>query len=158
MQSIPTIDLLAAIHLFFVGGVLTCGLVEIIFEYYALFFDRTLHHSSIRIHYWVDILAEIPLFVGITVSGTLMLLFLESISLVHLLKIGVAYSIVIGFSMCALETFRRKRMLDQGAPEKDLVASTKTMMIRNAIIIGVLTWFVIFTGLWLSHHRLLEYV
>ncbi len=158
MQSIPIIDLFSATHLFIVGGVLTCGLIEVVFEYYALFFDRSLHHSAIRIHYWVDIFVEIPLFVGVTITGTWMLLQLESVSFLHLAKVGVSYVIVIGFSMCAVETFRRKRLLDRGAPEEELFASTKTMMVRNVAVIGVLTQFVLFAGLWLTYQRLQSYL
>ncbi len=154
MQSISTINILAALHLFIVGGVVTCGLIEIVFEYYALFFDKSLHHSAIRIHYWVDIIVEIPLFVGVAITGTWMLFLLESISPLHLAKAGVAYIIVIGASVCFVETFRRKRLLDEGAPEEVLLASTKTMMVRNVAVIGVLTQFVLFAGLWLSYQRL----
>ncbi len=157
MQSIPTIDLLAMIHLFIVGGVVTCGFIEVVFEYYALFFDQTLHHSAIRIHYWVDIFVEIPLFVGVTLTGTWMLLLLESVSPLQLAKVGVSYIIVIGASVCFVETFRRKRLLDQGAAEEELLASTKTMMVRNLVVIGVLTQFVLFAGLWLGYQRLQSY-
>jgi hypothetical protein len=158
METISTLDLLAALHLLIVGGVLACGAIEVVFEYYALFFDRTLHHSAIRIHYWVDILVEIPLFIGVALTGTLMLLQLETISGLHLAKVGVSYVIVIGFAVCAMETFRRKRLLDEGAEEEILLASTRSMMVRNVAIIGVLTQFVLFSGLWLSYQRLQGYL
>ncbi len=158
MQSISTLDLLSAGHLFIVGGVLTCGLIEVVFEYYALFFDQTLHRSAIRIHYWVDIIVEIPLFIGVTITGTWMLLLLDTVSLLHLAKISVSYIIVIGFIVCALETFRRKRLLDEGASDEELFASTKGMMVRNVAIIGVLTQFVLIAGLWLSYQRLQGYL
>jgi hypothetical protein len=135
----------------------TCGLIEVVFEYYALYFDKSLHHSAIRIHYWVDIFVEIPLFAGVTITGTWMLLEMESISTLVLAKAIVSYIVVIGASVCFVETFRRKRLLDEGASEEELLASTKTMMVRNLSIIGVLTQFVLFAGFWLGYQRLQGY-
>jgi hypothetical protein len=83
-----------------------------------------------------------------------MLLLLESVSPLHLAKAGASYIVVIGASVCFVETFRRKRLLDDGASEEELLSSTKTMMVRNLAVIGVLTQFVLFAGLWLGYKRL----
>ncbi len=54
MSSIPLINIVAVAHLFCIAALSGCMAAEVVFEYYAMFFNRKLHHSVIRIHYWEE--------------------------------------------------------------------------------------------------------
>ncbi len=156
METLSTLNLLAVIHLLLVGGILVCGFIEVIFEYYGLYFDKSFHHNAIRLHCLVDSFVEIPLFIGVAVTGGYMVYHLETITPLHYLKIGFSILMVLLFFNCAYETFRRYYLLKRNADEQVLIASTKKMMVRNFAIVGVLTGVVICSGFWLSYHRLIN--
>ncbi len=156
MQSIPLVNIVAAIHLFLIGGLATCGFIEIVFEHYALFFKKELHHSAIRFHHWIDIFVEIPLMIAVSVTGVILAFLVDELTTLHFIKIGCAICAVIGAFICFKETFRRSRMLQDKKPEAELLQSTKNMMVRNVLIVGTFTGIVFVTGLWLAYHRILE--
>ncbi len=88
MESIPLINIVAVIHLYFIGGLLTCGMIEVVFEYYGLFFKKEFHPCAIRIHHYVDIFVEIPLFIAVAISGIFMAFLVTELTTLHYVKIG----------------------------------------------------------------------
>ena len=156
MRSIPLINIIAVIHLYFIASLATCGLIEIVMEYYSLFFNRKFHHCAIRMHHWIDTFVEIPMFVGAVASGITMAFLVETLSFLHFVKIGAVICAAIVYIICFRATFRRSRMLDENQPEEALISATKKMMVRNAVIAGIFTAIAVSLGFWLAYHRVLE--
>ncbi len=90
MSSIPLINIVAVAHLFCIAALSGCMAAEVVFEYYAMFFNRKLHHSVIRIHYWIDILVELPLILCVLSTGIAMAYLVEKLTTPHIIKIGIA--------------------------------------------------------------------
>ncbi len=156
MQSIPLINMVAVLHLYLIGGLLTCGMIEVVFEYYALFFKKEFHPCAIRIHHWVDVFVEIPMLIATIVSGVTMAFLVEEFTPLHYVKIGCVICLTVGYFVCFRATFYRTRQLDENASEQILIGLTKKMMVRNAIVIGIFTGLTFGCGIWLAYHRILE--
>ena len=70
MGEIPVIHTISVIHLCFVAAFLGLYLCEVVVE--ASHARDELHPTAVRIHFLLDIFVEIPLVIGILVSGIIL--------------------------------------------------------------------------------------
>lgn len=104
--------LLPFLHLLFIGTWFGCVLVEVVFEISA---KRNPEYKSYvaRLHYWIDLLVEMPAFMGVLVTGLLMI-DLGKMSPLYLVKI-ITGLIPIGVNIfCVIAVILRKRAADTG--------------------------------------------
>ncbi len=70
MQSIPTVNLAAVVHLYFISVFIGMYASEAVLEVYSFFHkdDEQTHSFVIRMHYWIDNFVEIPTVIAIIIS------------------------------------------------------------------------------------------
>ena len=118
-MGIPSTDVLAMLHLTVLalwGGVVA---TEAVIEVYP-FRERAMHHATIRLHYWIDLLVEAPLVVAVVATGVSLLLSIELITPVHVLKVCFAAAAVAVNVFCIAVVVRRGRGLRNGVAESRL--------------------------------------
>jgi len=154
MKTLPIINLVAIIHLVFLslwGGVVA---TEAVLELYP-YRRRELHSHSIRYHFWIDLLVELPLILGVIASGLTLVILAWPLSTLHLLKISAAAVAVSANLICVLIVFRRRKSLEQGAEDKKLWGLTRRIVLCAVIglpfagMAGCL-------GFYLAYQRLLK--
>ena len=98
-------------HLIFLGLWGGLVLVEMILEF-SLRKDRAQKHLIAQMHYRIDLIAEIPILIGVLVSG-LLLLNLDSLSSpLYLAKVICGLSPVIINGLCLFPVIKRKQASD----------------------------------------------
>jgi hypothetical protein len=156
MHSLPLVNLVSIMHLTLLclwGGVVA---TESVIELYP-FRRRQLHQDSIRLHYWIDLLVELPLIVGVLASGIALVVLAWPLTWTHALKIAGAAVAVSANLICIVFVVRRGRALAAGAPEPELWAATRRIII--CAVVG-LPFAAVAAGLgfFLAYHRLLELI
>jgi hypothetical protein len=110
----PASHVAALVHLVVLalwGGVVaTEAVVEI-----APFRRRELHPAAIRLHYWIDLLVELPLVLAVVASGTVLLVLADEITLLHLVKVGFGGAAVTVNLFCIGVVLNRARRLADAA-------------------------------------------
>ncbi len=81
MGPIPMVNIMAVVHLCFVSAFMGIYLAETVIETYGSKDER--HPIAIKIHYLLDMFAEIPLMCGILVSGIILAFLVEELTLLH---------------------------------------------------------------------------
>ncbi|QDL52991.1 hypothetical protein [Rhodoferax aquaticus] len=97
---------LLPLHLVFVGVWLGCVLTEALFERALLGQGRAFELVLVALHKKVDLLIEIPAFVGVLVTGALMLHAAPPSNLLHL-KAGLGVLAIAANAYCVWLVFRR---------------------------------------------------
>jgi hypothetical protein len=95
------------------GVVATEAVIEVL-----PFRRHELHPAAIRLHYWIDLLVELPLVIGVSVTGTTLLLLIQEVTTLHLVKVAFAAAAVLVNLFCIAVVLRRARHLDRGAETK----------------------------------------
>ena len=88
MNGIPTINIVAVIHLTFVAGFVGMFLCETVVEAYASK-NETVKPFVARVHYLIDVFIELPLVVGIIISGITLAFLVDKISYLHIALISI---------------------------------------------------------------------
>jgi len=86
-MEIQAHNVLAMVHLIMLsmwGGVVA---TEAVIEIYP-FRRRELHAATIRFHYWIDLLVELPLVLAVIATGIALLLLTDPVTPLHLVKVG----------------------------------------------------------------------
>jgi hypothetical protein len=113
------------------------------------------HLGSIRNHFWIDIMVELPLALGVVASGTAMAILVNRLTVLHLLKMALAACVITGMCFCVRGVLRRHRMLREEASEEAIARETRHIFLTAALweplMIPVLA-----LGFWLGYHRILE--
>ncbi len=99
MGGIPTVNIVAVVHLFFIAMLFGCLFAEGAMEMPAIFFQKKLRRSAIRHHVWMDIFVEIPVFLGVIISGITMAVHVEELTTLHFIKIGVVSCVLFVWSL-----------------------------------------------------------
>ena len=104
-SAMPVMSMVHLVVLALWGGVVaTEAVIEI-----APFRRPELHAGTIRLHYWIDLLVELPLVVAVAVTGTTLAILAESLTPRHLVKIGFAAAAVAVNLFCIAVVLRRAR-------------------------------------------------
>lgn len=154
MGSIPTVNIVAVIHLAFVAGLLGVIATETVMEVLPLRY-KELHHSVIRFHVWIDLLLELPLALGVICTGIIMATLVDKLTAYHILKISLASTaFILGLTCIWRVLYRNRRMVDEES-EEALEKQTRKIHITAAIIYVILTA-VLILGFYLAYNRVLE--
>jgi hypothetical protein len=154
MESLPYINLISIIH-----GVVLClwgGVVaaESVLELYP-YRRRDLHQHSIRFHFWIDLLVELPLIIGVLTTGAVLVARAGPLTGTHIIKIICAAAAVSANLACVALVLKRKRLLDEGAADTDLWRSTRRIVL--CAVVGLpFAAAAAGMGFWLAYHRLLD--
>ena len=156
-MGIPLINIVAVVHLCFVAAFLGLYFSEAIVEGYAAQ-KNELHPVAIRYHYLMDMFVELPLMLGVLVSGIGLLILIDELTTFHLVLIACGTFCVLFCPFCFFRYVRtRRRILDDEIPDEDtLVAIRKRMGLWSLTLFNplLLTAFVI--GFWLAYKRVME--
>ncbi|HUT55170.1 MAG TPA: hypothetical protein VM658_17405 [bacterium] len=156
MHTLPAVNLVSIIHLVLLslwGGVVA---TESVIELYP-FRNRALHENSIRFHYWIDLLVELPLIAGVVASGVALVVLAWPLTWTHALKIACAAVAVSANLVCIVFVLRRGKSLAAGAPEPELWAATRRI-IMCAVIGLPFAAVAAGMGFFLAYHRLLALI
>ena len=187
MEGIPLINIVAAVHLFFIaaflGTVMTENLMELnvfsrkkkgvsVLGSYARLLRllskpdefqselredgaQDLHHANIRNHYWIDLVVELPLAIGVITSGIAMAVLVDKLSILHLVKIALASCVMVGLFFCVNSVLRRNRMLQNDSSTGGVAKETWRLCL-TATLWEPLLIPLVFLGFWLGYHRILD--
>src|SRR5262245_47654725 len=109
---------LHALHLAFLCGWGGLVVSEVVIEF-ALGADRIPENA--RLHFWIDLLAEIPVVSGVIVTGVLLAIARMPLSWLHWLKIVCAALAISANLYCAVMVVLRHRAARAGAQHGALV-------------------------------------
>lgn len=153
MKSIPLINLVSIGHLILLclwGGVVAG---EAVLELYPRHHPE-LHPSTIRFHYWIDLLIELPLVLAVVATGITLAVLAWPLSSLHLLKIFGAAVAVSANLVCIVLVIRRGRGLRQAEPEPALLHLSRRI-VRCAVVGLPFAALAAGLGFWLAYQRML---
>ncbi len=156
MKTIPLINLISMLHLIFLAiwvGVLATEAVIELYPYKM----RDLHNPAIRFHYWIDLLVELPAIFGLAITGIIMLILAEQITLLHVIKITIAVLVISVQLYCIFIVLKRAHVLKSGGSEEILWQESGTV-IKSFVIGFPLGVIVALIGFWLGYHRMLDLI
>lgn len=157
MATIPLINIVAAIHLSFIMLFLGMYMVEAVMELMSYFNrrDAALRHSIIRLHFWVDLLVEIPVIIGVFATGVTMAFLVEKITMLHAIKIGLVVMFVLVAVFCPLNVIDRYRLMKKNADEETLVRKSRIIIYTAGFSLSIFFTGALLIGFWLAYHRIL---
>lgn len=127
-----TLNLVAMIHLMMLslwGGVVaTEAVIEVM-----PFRRRELHPAAIRLHYWIDLLVELPLVIAVIITGIALLCAADPVTPLHLLKIGLGGAAVAVNLFCIVVVVKRGRRLGVEADDGLLWSASRTVLACFAV-------------------------
>lgn len=109
----PMEKILLPLHLTFVGLWLGCVFTEVLFERALWGHGRANSMLLAGLHKRVDVLVEVPAFMGVLLTGWAMMDLATRSSLLYT-KLGFAYVAVIGNMYCVRLVFKRHLLARQG--------------------------------------------
>lgn len=116
---------------------------------------RGVHCANVQGHFWIDLLIELPLAVGVAASGIAMAVLVDELSWLHIVKIVLASCVVIGVFFCVRSVLRRRGMMRDN-PSAEGVARETWRLYLTASLWEPLLIPILFLGFWLGYHRILE--
>ena len=129
MKPVNLVSMVHLIVLGFWGGVVA---TEAVLE--LLPFRRSdLHEHSIRYHYWIDLLVELPLVVGVVASGSVLVALTWPLEFWAVVKIACAGVCVSGNVYCIVLVLRRHKDLKAGKDESVLRSRTRRILTTAAV-------------------------
>jgi hypothetical protein len=153
METVPPIHMVAVVHLCFVAAFLGLYLCEAVAEGYGS--KNELHPIGIRMHFLLDIFVEIPLMIGIFVSGIILAILVDKLSALHIVLIACGSLTVMA---CIFSFFRfvrtRNRVINNKPIDHDtLVQIRKKFGVFTFALINPLLFATLIIGFWLAHQR-----
>jgi hypothetical protein len=152
----PAIHTVSIVHLCFVAAFLALYACEVVVE--ASHSRDELHPTAIRIHFLLDIFVEIPLILGILISGVILALLVDELTSAHLWLITCGTIAVLACFTCFFKYVRtRKRLLDrQPVDHEALVQIRNRFGAFSFIALNPPLLVALVLGFWLAHQRALE--
>ncbi len=130
------------------GGVVAAELVmELLPRRYP-----ELHEATAHMHYWIDLLIELPVVLAVTASGVVLLVLVDQITAVHLVKTGLAGVAVAMNITCIAVVVRRERLRRRGAPASEIERGSR-LIVRSAVVGLPCALGAVALGLWLGLQR-----
>jgi len=120
-------DVLAMVHLVFLslwGGVVaTEAVIEVL-----PFRRRELHAATIRFHYWIDLLVELPLVLAVVATGAALFFLTDPVTPLHLVKIGLGGAAVAVNLFCIVVVVKRGRRLERDDDDGSLWRASRVVL------------------------------
>lgn len=120
-------DVLAMVHLatlsLWGGVVATEAVIEV-----SPFRRRELHAATIRFHYWIDLLVELPLVLAVIATGVVLFFLTDPLTPMHFVKIGLGGAAVAVNLFCIVVVVKRGRRLVDNADEEGLWRASRTVL------------------------------
>jgi hypothetical protein len=120
-------DIVAMVHLVVLalwGGVVaTEAVIEIV-----PFRRREMHGATIRFHYWIDLLVELPLVVAVIATGTVLFFSLDPMTPIHFVKVGLGGAAIAVNLFCIVVVVKRGRRLEREADNGSLWRASRTVL------------------------------
>ncbi len=156
MGGIPIVHSVSLVHLCLVAAFLALYACEVVVE--ASHQRDELHPIAIRIHYLLDIFVEIPLVLGILVSGVVLALLVEEITTPHVWLIACGTVVVLACLFVFWKFVRtRNRLLEKETIDhEELVGIRNRLGIFSFIVLNPALLVALIVGFWLAHQRALE--
>ena len=112
-----------------------------------------LHSHTVRFHYWIDLLVELPVILGVALSGMVLLLHAWPPTLWHVVKVCCGCGAVLTNLVCIALVIKRHRMLRRGEPDTALwsVSRRITLSATAGIPLALVAAAI---GLWLASQRM----
>ncbi len=127
-----TFDLVAMLHLIMLslwGGVVaTEGVIEVL-----PFRQRDLHGATIRFHYWIDLLVELPLVLAVIATGATLFLLADPVTPLLLVKVGLGGAAVTVNLYCIIVVVKRGRRLTVDGDDPSLWRASKRVLACFAV-------------------------
>jgi hypothetical protein len=120
-------DLVAMLHLIMLslwGGVVA---TEAVIEVYP-FRQNSFHAATIRFHYWIDLLVELPLVIAVISTGTLLFFLVDPLTPIHWVKICFGGAAVAVNLFCIIVVVRRGKKLERHDEDASLWRSSKVVL------------------------------
>jgi hypothetical protein len=154
--NMPFIHTVSVVHLCLVAAFLALYLCEVVVE--ASHSKDELHPVAIRIHYLLDVFVEIPLVSGILVSGIVLAILVEEITVPHIWLIACGTIVVLA---CVFSFFKfvrtRKHLIEEDTMDhKALVGIRNGFGIFSFAVINPSLIVALIVGFWLAHQRAIE--
>ena len=112
-----------------------------------------MHPYTIRAHYWIDLLVELPILLGVALSGMVLLGLSWPPTPWHLIKICCGGLAVGANLVCIVLVLRRHKMLAHGDDDKALWSATRRISLTA--VMGIpLALAAAILGFWLASQRL----
>ena len=152
----PAIHLVSTVHLCLVAAFLSLYACETVVE--GSHAKDELHPTAIRMHFLIDTILEIPLMIGIFVTGVILSFQVEQITTAHAWLIACGTMVVFSCIFCFFRFVRTRRRLLDTEP----IDHARLIAIRNQfgiVTLGILTPALIVAlgiGFWLAHKRAVE--
>jgi hypothetical protein len=105
------------------GVVATEAVIEIL-----PFRQRELHGATIRFHYWIDLLVELPLVLVVVATGVALVVAIEAVTPLHLLKIVCGGAAVAVNLFCIVVVVRRGRRLARDGGDEELWGASRAVL------------------------------
>jgi hypothetical protein len=156
VEGIPAIHTVSIVHLCFVAAFLGLYACEVVVE--ASHSKDELHPTAIRIHYLLDIFVEIPLVLGILISGIILAVLVDELTPAHLWLIACGTIAVLACFTCFFKYVRtRKHLLEkQPTDHKALVRIRNRFGAFSFIALNPPLLVALAVGFWLAHQRAIE--
>jgi hypothetical protein len=157
MGSIPTINIVAVIHLAFVATFVGLYLCESVIETYG-YYKKDFSHSAIRYHYILDMWVETPLIIGVLATGIIMAILVGKFSGLHLALIicGSVAALYCPFLFLRYVRIRNREISKENPDEQFLASKTKEQNTLTLAIFQPAFMAALVIGAWLAYHRVLE--
>jgi hypothetical protein len=127
MEGQQIFDVLATVHLMMLslwGGVVA---TEAVIEFLP-FRQRDLHAATIRFHYWIDLLVELPLVLAVIATGGALFFLTDEVTPLLLVKIGLGGAAVAVNLFCIVVVVKRGRRLEGDGEEEGLWRASRTVL------------------------------
>ena len=120
-------NVLAMLHLIMLsmwGGVVaTEAVIEVL-----PFRRRELHSATIRFHFWIDLLVELPLVLGVIATGVALFFLTDPLTPLHLVKIGYGGAAIAVNLFCIVVVVKRGRRIVGDADDERLWRASRTVL------------------------------
>ncbi len=156
MGPIPSVNIAAVVHLCFVAAFIGIYIAETVIETYGTPDER--HHIAVRIHYLLDIFAEIPLMFGTLVSGIVLAFLVDGLSTLHIILIicGSLTFLTCVFTFYRYVRTRRKVIDNEPIDYDELNSIRKRFTVFAFVVFNPLFLASIIIGFWLAYQRVVE--
>jgi len=114
---------------------------------------KEMHHSTIRAHYWIDLLVELPVLLGVAVSGMVLLSLTWPPTPWHVVKICCGGAAVAANLVCIALVLRRHKTLTMVGDDSALWSMSRRISLTAAVGIP-LALVAVVLGFWLASQRL----
>ena len=120
-------NVLAMLHLIMLsmwGGVVaTEAVIEVL-----PFRRRELHSATIRFHFWIDLLVELPLVLAVVATGAVLFFLTDEVTPLHFVKIGLGGAAVAVNLFCIVVVVKRGRRLQRDTDDGPLWRASRVVL------------------------------